>query len=96
MPDNIGLAVIICFTFLKAAIFMMALVVLKMVLLINHTLSCFLYSYTRLRTSYFSTQGLKSAYAHWWITRQSGEPYNGAGGYYSAYDKYSVVLKLNS
>ena len=87
MPDNIGLAVIICFTFLKAAIFMMELVAPKMVLLINHTLSCFLYSYTKLRTS---SHGNQYGFYWSWLVYNNGEVRTSSG--YGVDRELSVVL----
>lgn len=87
MPDNIGLAVITYFMFLKVATFMPELVAPKMVLLINHTLSCFLYSYTRLRTS---SHGNQWGFYWSWLVYGNGEVGTSSG--YGLDRQLSVVL----
>ena len=63
------------------------LVAPKMVLLIDHTLSCFLYSYTRLRTS---SHGNTSGYFWSWIVYNNGEVKTSSG--YTNNSPTSVVL----
>lgn len=75
------------FTFLKAAIFMMALVVIVTVLLTNITLSCFLYSYTKLRTS---SHGNQYGFYWSWLVYNNGEVRTSSG--YGVDRELSVVL----